>query len=231
MYRRGQGGAARAILGILRPDVADVLPPVIGPPAPTGTPEIPFREPIPDAPAEPQAPPASAQGAAPPQPPPKPPQPPAQPPAPPPQPPPRPPAEPPKPPKRKGDSPILQGSSFYVPLMNPEDAWKILWDEWIRAGIGKPRAAAAPGEEDASGRRRGAVLTREELAHLPKVQVQVPGRRGALLVDVEDMLDLDRFTEFLAEWMIDGDVSLVVEGMVSADGESVARNIWIPPGV
>jgi hypothetical protein len=39
-------------------------------------------------------------------------------------------------PKREDPSPKLQGSKIYVPLMKRGAARRVLWDEWIRAGIG-----------------------------------------------------------------------------------------------
>jgi hypothetical protein len=45
-------------------------------------------------------------------------------------------------PRRKEDSPRLQGSKIYIPLMKRKEARKVLWAEWIRAGIGKLRGQA-----------------------------------------------------------------------------------------
>jgi len=225
LVRRGRGQAARALLGI--PDAPEPPPapepsddlgsaPTPHPDAPGGPPPEPALKP----PAQPAQPAAGAPPGAPP----------PTPPTPPDEPPPKPPAEPAPAPKRKADSPLLQGSYFHVPLGDPEDVWQILWNEWLRAGIGLPRGAAAPDERDASGRLRGPVLDRDQLPYLPTVQVHVPGRGGYLVVPSEDIVDYDRFSDFLEVWGIDGRVTLQIEGMSASDGSATTRNVWTPGG-
>jgi hypothetical protein len=123
-------------------------------------------------------------------------------------------------PRRKEDSPRLQGSKIYIPLMKRKEARKVLWDEWIRAGIGKLR-----GQAGAVG-GRGPVLNEEELEYLPEAKVIVPGRDGSLLVPTEIMLDEDEFDAFLDQWGIGDRISIEVEGMYRAEGP-VAKGVYI----
>jgi hypothetical protein len=129
-------------------------------------------------------------------------------------------------PKREDPSPKLQGSKIYVPLMKRGAARRVLWDEWIRAGIGKLRGRAGAGEVDAAGRDRGPVLSPEELEYLPDVMVVVPGRDGHLLVPTEALLDEEDFDEFLDQWGVGGRISIEVEGMHRAEGP-VVKGVYV----
>jgi hypothetical protein len=141
-----------------------------------------------------------------------------------------PPKEPPERPKRESDSPVLQGSRFYVPLMSRRDAFKVLWDAWIRAGIGKPRVTAVEGEEtDAAGRLRGMVLNPDALDYLPRAEIVVPGRDGSLMVPGEIMVDEDLFNDLLDQWNIGDRITIQVEGMYRADGPVVTKSTWFAP--
>jgi hypothetical protein len=100
-----------------------------------------------------------------------------------------------------------------------------LWDEWIRAGIGKERGIAGFGETDDAGRPRGPVLSDDELRYLPRAEVVVPGRDGSLLIPAEIMVDFDKFEQMLDQWGVGDRITIVVEGMVRAEG-AVAKNTW-----
>ena len=128
--------------------------------------------------------------------------------------------------KKKDDSPILQGSKIYIPLMERKAARRVLWDEWIRAGIGKLRGKAGAGEVDAAGRARGPVLNPDELEYLPDVMVVVPGRDGHLLVPTEAMLDEEEFEDFLDQWGVGDRISIEVEGMHRSEGP-VVKGVYI----
>jgi hypothetical protein len=136
---------------------------------------------------------------------------------------------PPKPPTEKyergEDSMVLQGSRFHVPLGGRLVVFKVLWDEWIRAGIGKERGVAGIGEVDDMGRPRGPVLSEEDLRFLPQVQVIVPGRDGSLLIPPEIMVDFDKFETMLDQWGVGDRITIEVEGMIRAEGP-VAKNTW-----
>ena len=100
-----------------------------------------------------------------------------------------------------------------------------MWDEWIRAGIGKERGIAGIGETDDAGRPRGPVLSDDELRYLPRAEVVVPGRDGSLLIPPEIMVDFDKFEQMLDQWGVGERITIVVEGMVRAEG-AVAKNTW-----
>lgn len=127
--------------------------------------------------------------------------------------------------QRGDDSLALQGSRFHIPLGPRLQAFKILWDEWIRAGIGKERGIAGIGETDDAGRPRGPVLSDDELRYLPRAEVVVPGRDGSLLIPPEIMVDFDKFEQMLDQWGVGERITIVVEGMVRAEG-AVAKNTW-----
>jgi len=143
------------------------------------------------------------------------------------------PPKPPKPPQepvQREDSPVLQGSRFYIPIQKRKDAFRALWDEWIRAGIGKPRVEGVQGDPtDAAGRMRGMVLSPEALEYLPRAEVIVPGRDGSLLVPGHIMVDEDAFNNLLDQWGIGERITIQVEGMYRADGPVVTKNTWFAP--
>ena len=127
--------------------------------------------------------------------------------------------------QRGDDSLALQGSRFHIPLGSRLQTFKILWDEWIRAGIGKERGIAGIGEVDDAGRPRGPVLSDDELRYLPRAEVVVPGRDGSLLIPPEIMVDFDKFEQMLDQWGVGERITIVVEGMVRSEGP-VAKNTW-----
>jgi len=116
-------------------------------------------------------------------------------------------------------------------LMSPKDAFRVLWREWKKAGIGVSRNPASSDQKDAAGRLRGTPAT-DELAFLPDVQVVLPGREGSIIVPADQMHDLESFESFLGKWGVpaDGRVSLQIEGMTRADGPVAARKVWEAPG-
>jgi len=200
----GAGEAARAIVGVVERAAVPPVQPVV--------PIFPL-EPPPDLVAGPA-----------PAPPPAPPRPPPAPPAPPPK-----PEEPPAP-TRQNDSPRLQGSRFYIPIGKRREVFKILWDEWIRAGIGKQRVVPVEGEAlDAGGRPRGMVIDPEALEYLPRAEVVVPGRDGSLLVPGEIMIDEEAFIQLLDQWGVGDRITIQVEGMYRAEGPVASTGVWRAP--
>lgn len=193
----GMGEAARAVVGLVEERRKEA------PPAEPKIPIFPIQAPVDLLPPAPDAPPAPGQAPTPPK-----------------------PAEPTPRSKRKEDSPRLQGSKFYVGISNRKDAFRVLWDEWQRAGIGQLRATAGAGEEDRAGRARGLVLNPEDLKYLPKAEVVVPGRDGSLLVPMHIIVDEDAFNKLLDQWGIGDRITIEVEGMYRADGPVVTHNTW-----
>ena len=193
----GMGEAARAVVGLVEERREEA------PPAEPKIPIFPIQAPVDLLPPAPGAPPAPGQAPTPPK-----------------------PAEPASRSKRKEDSPRLQGSKFYVGISSRKDAFRVLWDEWQRAGIGQLRATAGAGEEDRTGRARGLVLNPEDLKYLPKAEVVVPGRDGSLLVPMHIIVDEDAFNKLLDQWGIGDRITIEVEGMYRADGPVVTHNTW-----